>query len=92
MTGCQSGLKRYQQTGDLHFITFSCYQRLPFLATPHAKQIFDKFLRPFANEFEVADMPVTVAVDAKGTSVHQTSPAEWQARIAQSLPHTAILQ
>ena len=32
-------------------------------------------------EFTVQDMPVTVAVDAEGTSVHQTGPAEWQARI-----------
>jgi fumarate hydratase, class I len=43
-------------------------------------------------EFEVVDMPVTVAVDTKGTSVHQTGPAEWQARIAQSLPGAPILQ
>ena len=33
-------------------------------------------------EFDVKDMPVTVAVDSKGTSVHQTGPAEWQQRIA----------
>ena len=33
-------------------------------------------------EFEVYEMPVTVAVDSKGTSVHQTGPAEWQQRIA----------
>jgi fumarate hydratase, class I len=33
-------------------------------------------------EFDVENMPVTVAVDAKGTSVHQTGPAEWQQRIA----------
>ena len=32
-------------------------------------------------EFEVKDMPVTVAVDAAGESVHQTGPREWQARI-----------
>jgi fumarate hydratase class I len=32
-------------------------------------------------EFDVRDMPVTVAVDATGTSVHQTGPQEWQARI-----------
>ena len=32
-------------------------------------------------EFDVRDMPVTVAVDAAGTSVHQTGPKEWQARI-----------
>jgi len=33
-------------------------------------------------EFDVRDMPVTVAVDSKGTSVHVTGPAEWQKRIA----------
>jgi fumarate hydratase, class I len=43
-------------------------------------------------EFEVVDMPVTVAVDSLGSSVHQTGPAEWQARIAASLPGTAILR
>jgi fumarate hydratase class I len=32
-------------------------------------------------EFEVKDMPVTVAVDSTGTSVHQTGPKEWQAKI-----------
>jgi fumarate hydratase class I len=33
-------------------------------------------------EFDVKDMPVTVAVDAEGSSVHQTGPKEWQERIA----------
>jgi fumarate hydratase class I len=32
-------------------------------------------------EFEVQDMPVTVAVDSLGSSVHKTGPKEWQARI-----------
>jgi fumarate hydratase class I len=32
-------------------------------------------------EFDVKDMPVTVAVDSSGTSVHQTGPREWQAKI-----------
>jgi fumarate hydratase class I len=35
-------------------------------------------------EFEVVDMPVTVAVSSDGTSVHKTGPAEWAARIAAS--------
>jgi fumarate hydratase class I len=33
-------------------------------------------------EFEVVDMPVTVAVDSSGDSVHKSGPAEWRARIA----------
>ncbi|CUA81484.1 fumarase, class I, homodimeric [Gulbenkiania indica] len=32
-------------------------------------------------EFEVKDMPVTVAVDSEGTSVHNTGPAEWRIKI-----------
>ena len=32
-------------------------------------------------EFDVQDMPVTVAVDSSGTSVHNTGPKEWQAKI-----------
>lgn len=34
-------------------------------------------------EFTVQDMPVTVAVDARGQSVHTTGPAEWKQKIAQ---------
>jgi len=34
-------------------------------------------------EFTVQDMPVTVAVDSNGTSVHETGPAEWRVKISQ---------
>lgn len=34
------------------------------------------------HEFEVVDMPVTVAVDSRGDSVHNTGPAEWKIKIA----------
>jgi fumarate hydratase, class I len=41
-------------------------------------------------EFEVNDMPVTVAVDANGTSVHTTGPAEWSRKIVElKIPVTA---
>jgi fumarate hydratase, class I len=44
-------------------------------------------------EFDVRDMPVTVAVDAEGTSVHETGPKEWQKRIAAaSLKNLAVTQ
>ncbi len=36
-------------------------------------------------EFDVVDMPVTVAVDSKGESVHQTGPAEWRAIIMEKM-------
>jgi len=41
-------------------------------------------------EFEVQDMPVTVAVDANGISVHNTGPAEWRKKIVElKIPVTA---
>jgi len=36
-------------------------------------------------EFDVTDMPVTVAVDARGNSVHTSGPAEWKDRIARAV-------
>ena len=35
------GPKRYQENGDLHFITFSCYQRRPLLSSAQACQVFE---------------------------------------------------
>jgi fumarate hydratase class I len=42
-------------------------------------------------EFEVEDMPVTVAVDASGTSVHETGPREWKQRIQTEFAGVPIL-
>jgi putative transposase len=38
------GLKRYYGQGQLHFVTFSCYRRLPLLKTVRARDIFVKEL------------------------------------------------
>ena len=39
-----TGLQRYYGKGDLHFVTFSCYRRLPLLKTTHARNVFVKEL------------------------------------------------
>ena len=33
-------LKRYQSTGDMHFVTFSCHDRQPYLVEPEARDTF----------------------------------------------------
>lgn len=38
-------------------------------------------------EFQVKDMPVTVAVDVNGESVHRAGPAQWKKRIAEQAMH-----
>jgi REP-associated tyrosine transposase len=45
-----AGLKRYYGKGDLHFITFSCYRRLPLLKTVRARDIFVKELGKVRDE------------------------------------------
>ncbi|HUB20394.1 MAG TPA: fumarate hydratase [Acidobacteriaceae bacterium] len=42
-------------------------------------------------EFTVEDMPVTVAVDAQGTSVHETGPREWRQKIQTEFVGVPIL-
>jgi putative transposase len=44
-------LKRYQNTGQLHFITFSCYQRRPFLRTTSKRNIFLRALEQARRRF-----------------------------------------
>jgi hypothetical protein len=37
-------LKRYQHSGDTHFLTFSCYQRQPFFGTDKSRRTFEEAL------------------------------------------------
>jgi putative transposase len=45
-----TGLKRYYGRGHLHFLTFSCYRRLPLLQTARARDIFVKELAKVRDE------------------------------------------
>ncbi|MGB6973744.1 MAG: transposase [Terracidiphilus sp.] len=38
------GLVRYQQSGEFHFLTFSCFHRLPRLGTREAREVFESAL------------------------------------------------
>ena len=42
---------------------------------------FDDLGMEAIREFDVRDMPVTVAVDAAGDAVHESGPREWRSRI-----------
>ncbi len=42
---------------------------------------FDDLGMEAIREFDVKDMPVTVAVDASGNAVHESGPREWRAKI-----------
>jgi putative transposase len=46
-----AGLKRYQNTGEFHFVTFSCYERKSYLAHPSARSVFERVLERFRVQF-----------------------------------------
>jgi putative transposase len=45
------GLKRYYGQGHLHFLTFSCYRRLPLLGTARARNAFIAALRTIRDRY-----------------------------------------
>jgi putative transposase len=47
-----AGLKRYYGKGHLHFVTFSCYRRLPLLKTARARDMFVQELGKVRDEME----------------------------------------
>ena len=46
------GLKRYQQSGDFHFVTFSCYQRRPYLSIPANRTLFEEVLETMRLKYQ----------------------------------------
>jgi putative transposase len=47
-----TGLRHYQQTRDLHFLTFSCYHRLPYFGAAAARELFESALERIRRRYE----------------------------------------
>jgi putative transposase len=45
-------LVQYQHCGDMHFLTFSCYRRLPYLDTPEARNLFEDALERIRKKYK----------------------------------------
>jgi putative transposase len=46
------GLKRFQQSGDLHFVTVSCYDRRPHFTDAAARETFESSLEKMRQEYK----------------------------------------
>jgi fumarate hydratase class I len=89
------GMVGKAERGEETIATIAKYQSVYLTAVGGAAYLVSKAIKKaevlaFADlgmeaiyEFTVQDMPVTVAVDSRGSSVHTTGPAEWQHKIAQ---------
>ena len=47
------GLKRYQQIGDFHFVTFSCYRREPYLSLSYNRSLFEEALETIRTRYNL---------------------------------------
>jgi fumarate hydratase class I len=78
-----AAIEAIKEFGAVYLMAVGGAAYLVSKAIIHSQRLaFDDLGMEGIYEFEVRDMPVTVAVDSKGTSVHQTGPAEWEKRIA----------
>jgi fumarate hydratase class I len=78
-----SGIEAIKKHQSAYLMAVGGAAYLVSKAIKHAKVVgFADLGMEAIYEFDVTDMPVTVAVDSHGTSVHETGPKEWQARIA----------
>jgi putative transposase len=53
VTAVPWGLRRFQQTNDLHFVTFSCYRRQPKLGTPGSRDVFEHSLEQVRRRYKL---------------------------------------
>ena len=45
------GLVRYQNSGDFHFVTFTCYRRQPLLGSPEVRSLFERSLETIRRRY-----------------------------------------
>src|SRR5271157_346517 len=47
------GLVRYQHCGEMHFLTFSCYRRLPYLGRAEARSLFESAVERIRRKYGI---------------------------------------
>ncbi|MDD5470346.1 MAG: fumarate hydratase [Sideroxydans sp.] len=78
----KGGLEAIKQHAAVYLMAVGGAAYLVAQAIKHSKVVaFADLGMEAIYEFEVQDMPVTVAVDTQGRSVHEIGPAEWKRRI-----------
>jgi putative transposase len=78
------GLHRYQQCGDLHFLTFSCYHRFPHLQSAEAAELFQSALEGVRRRYGLAALGYVVMPEHVHLLVNEPK-RERLARVIQAL-------
>ena len=89
------GLKRFQQAESLHFITFSCFHRLPYLSSPEPKTLTEQILeqtraRHRARIYGYVLMPEHLHFLINEPPGFPPPDLEWLHRYARTAPHLRV--
>jgi|SRR5580658_7321827 putative transposase len=85
------GLVRYQESGQLHFVTFSCYQRRPYLRTARARDLFERSLESMRSRYHFCVVGYVVMPEHVHLLVSEPAGA-LLARVLQALKLSVVLQ
>ena len=85
------GLERRHNTGQLHFITFSCYHRLPYLEDPASKSTLEQVIEKARQTHNLAIYAcVLMPEHVHLTNLPRPTAVNFQARA--SVPHITIVR
>jgi len=82
----QQGIEAIRDNKSVYLIAVGGAAYLVSKAITHAEVVaFPELGMEAVYEFEVVDMPVTVAVDTEGQSVHKSGPELWRTKIEEKI-------
>jgi putative transposase len=94
-----TGLHRYQEAGNSHFLTFSCYHRRPYFGGAHARDVFEQCLEACRAKYEfvisayvVMPEHVHLLVTEPPATPLSTAIQSLKIRVAKSLPESPFWQ
>lgn len=85
------GLVRYQESGEQHFVTFSCYQRRPYLRTARARDVFERSLESMRGRYHLFVAGYVVMPEHVHLLVSEP-PGVLLARVVQALKLSVAMQ
>jgi putative transposase len=86
------GLHRYQDCGDLHFLTFSCFRRLPYLGKAEARELFESALDRIRKRYQWAILGYVVMPEHVHMLVNEPAHSSSLDRVIKSIKLSVALR
>jgi len=85
--GMAKGLMRFQQTGNMHFVTFSCHERNPYLRSAAARDLFEHSLETMRLRYDFGAVGYVVMPEHVHLLVNEPKKTTLATALQAVLPH-----